>query len=98
MKDFDKRILELGKWIYKQGKHSDLPPTFVLNTPLTKDKPRCGGEYPYCDRYMLITYHTLTNSKAQPGTARIQCRNCLKGGIVDMAQWREDVAKSKKSE
>jgi len=99
VKDFDKRLAELGKWVYPQGpKSGDKPPKYVLNQPKDRDKPRCNGQYPFCMRSLHIHYHTITNAKAPKHTAAIKCKICNRGGVVNVAQWREDVAKSKKSE
>lgn len=98
MKDFDQKLAQFGRWVKKnQGKWADSQPQFQFNLPQDKEKPRCSGEYPYCDTAMLITYHCLTNSRAPRGTIRLQCKICNKGGIVNANQWREDVDKSKKS-
>ena len=100
MKDFQERLKQFGYW-YKpsgKGKHDITTERFVMTTPSDRQKPRCAGEYPYCDTAMNIHFHTITNSRAQPGSIRLQCKICGKGGIVDAHQWRVDVAKSKKSE
>ena len=95
MKDFDKRLLELGHWHKPQGpKCEGKLPQFILDLPTDKEKPRCSGEYPFCDRSMLITYHTITNRRAEPGTVRLQCKICNRGGIVQVQKWREDLGRT----
>ena len=100
MKDFEERLKQFGYWYKPHGKgsHDITTERFVMTTPTDRQKPRCSTEYPYCDRAMNIHYHTITNHSAKPGTIRLQCKICGKGGIVDADQWRVDVAKSKKSE
>jgi hypothetical protein len=99
MKDFDKRLAELGKWIIPMGpKSADKPPKYLLNKSLERDKPRCPGDYPFCTRSMLITFHTQTNSRAEANTAKLMCKICHRGGIFNWDQWSDDLHKSKKSE
>ena len=93
MKDFDERLRQFGYW-YKpsgKGKHDITTERFVMTTPSDREKPRCSGEYPFCSRAMNIHYHTQTNSRAEPGTIRLQCKICGRGGIVAATQWCQDV-------
>ena len=95
MKDFDKIIAQFGssRVLQREGVER-----FILNQPTDRNKPRCSGSYPFCTQSMMITYHTLTNPRAEKGTIKLVCKICKRGGIVNGNQWRVDVAKSKKSE
>lgn len=100
MKDFDKRLSELGKWIKPHGPAGEL--RYHLNgKPKIQPnrKPWCSGEYPYCTRAMMIEFvHVTYPQKYSQNQARLRCNLCSRGEICDVNQWREDVAKSKKSE
>ena len=100
MKDFDQRILELGQWIKPHGPAGEL--RYYLNSKPKRrpdKKPWCSGEYPYCQRSMMIEMvHVTQPNKHKSNQVRLRCQLCSRGELVDCAQWRVDVAKSKKSE
>ena len=96
VKDFEQRLNEVAK--RRIGKHTRKMP-HLSRINLDKDLSPCKQQrYPYCGKNILIHYPLQNERMKQYNKITVRCMICKKQKETRMSQWREDVAKSKKSE
>ena len=96
MKDFEQRLNEVAT--RRIHKHSRKAP-HLSRIEIERDLSPCElQQYPYCGKNILIHYPINNERMKQWHKVTIRCMICKKQKETRMSQWREDVAKSKKSE